>query len=190
MAADIKQLLAIRKIAKRRKPKFIRAGYGDRKRINDKWRKPDGRHTKLRHQFAGHPKKVKPGFRTNRLVRGLHQSGLIPVVINSLNHISLLNKAHHGAIIGKNVGNRKRLLIIQELQKHGISILNLKADHASKLQESFKKRKEQKKAIHAERTAKKSKKEQKGQKKEELTAEEKQVHEKQEKDKLLTKAQK
>ncbi len=186
--ADIKKLLEIRKQRKKSRPKFRRQGYGIYHRIADEWRKPRGRHSKLRHQSAGHIKKVKPGFRSNRLVRGLDSSGLMPVIIHSTNHISLLNKNQHSAIIGGNVGMRKRLIILNELKKHGITVINIKGDYEKRVHEELK----QRKAIKESKLSKKSKKEEKKEHKhdKELTEEEKIVKEKQEKDKVLTKEQK
>ena len=183
---DIKKLLEIRKNRKSKKHHFRRQGYGIYHRIKDQWRKPKGRHSKQRHQSAGHAKIVKPGFRTNKLVRGLDKTGLIPVMINTIAHIPLLNKNIHGVIIGGNVGNRKRLQLLAELKKHGIKVLNLKENHEQKIRDEIKAKNEKK----AEKIARKSrKKERKEVKKEEkaITQEEKEAKEKAEKDKLLHK---
>ena len=184
---DIKKLLEIRKERKRRKPLFRRQGYGIYKRIPDQWRKPKGRHSKQRHQAAGHSKIVKPGFGTNRLVKGLDRTGLVPIVIHSMTHVHLLDKNTHGAIIGGNVGNRKRLVLINELKKRGIKVLNLKEGHENKILEQFKKNKEEKEQKSSKKSEKKSKKDIK---KEELTEEQKQEHEKKEKERVITKGQK
>jgi large subunit ribosomal protein L32e len=186
--ADIKKLLEKRKVLRNKRPHFRREGYGARKRITEEWRKPKGRHSKIRHGFAGRRRKVMPGFGTNRLVKGLDQSGLIPIVIHTLAHIALLNKAQHGAIIGGNVGNRKRLLLLEVCKKQGITVLNLKENHAQKITESIKQRKQAKEEKEARKSEKKAKKhEKKTEEKKELTAEEKEVKEKQEKDKVLHK---
>ncbi len=182
--SDIKKLLEIRKNRKSKKHHFRRQGYGIYHRIKDQWRKPKGRHSKQRHQVAGHAKLVKPGFRTNKLVRGLDKTGLTPVIIHTMAHIPLLNKSIHGAIIGGSVGNRKRLQILVELKKHGIKVLNLKDNHEQNIHDEIKARKKEKE----EKFAKKSKKtEKKESRKDEikLTLEEKEAKEKAEKDKLL-----
>jgi len=189
---DIKKLLKARREQRNKRPKFTRQGYGIVKRIGAKWRKPKGRHSKQRHQRAGHRSIVKPGFRTNKLVRNLDISGLIPVVINSTNHVSLLDKNIHGAIIGRNVGIRKKLLLLAALKKQGVKVLNLKEDYEQRIQDKIKQKKQLKEEKAAKKEAKKSKKEEKKEVKEEkpLTDEEKAAQEKKEKDKLLTKGQK
>lgn len=186
--SDIKKLLEMRRKLRNKRPKFRRQGYGIYPRINDKWRRPRGRHSKQRHQMAGHAKKVKPGFRTNKIVRGIHNSGLIPVVIHTVAHIPLLKKDIHGAIIGKSVGNRKKLTILNELKKHGIKVINLPDNYEQKIQEKLKLRQQ----IKEDKSKKKDKKAKKEEKKEEkqMTEEEKAAQEKKEKDKLLTKEQK
>jgi large subunit ribosomal protein L32e len=183
---DIKKLLQIRK-QKKRKRRFIRESHGILRRIDDKWRRPRGRHSKLRHQAAGHRKKVKPGFRTDKAVRGLDNSGLVPVIIHSLNHIPLLNKSVHGAIVGSSVGKRKKLLLLAELKKHGIKVLNLKEGYENKIIEEFENRKkaEEEKSKKAEKSREKP-----GEEEKKLTEEEKQIQEKKEKDRLLTKEHK
>ena len=157
--SDIKKLLEIRKNRKSKKHHFRRQGYGIYHRIKDQWRKPKGRHSKQRHQAAGHAKIVKPGFRTNKLVRGMDKTGLIPVIINTIAHIPLLNKNIHGAVIGGNVGNRKRLHIIAELKKHGIKVLNLKENHEQKIHDKINARKKEREERLARKSHKKGKKE-------------------------------
>ena len=185
---DIKKLLEIRKERKKKQPLFRRQGYGIYKRIPDQWRKPKGRHSKQRHQAAGHAKKVKPGFGTNILVKGLDRTGLVPVVIHSMTHIHLLDKNIHGAIIGGNVGNRKKLVLLGELKKRGVKVLNLKEGYENKILEQLKKKKEEKEQDLAKKTEKKSKKESK--KEEKFTEEQKQEQEKKEKERIITKEQK
>ena len=116
----------------------------------------------------------------------MDKSGLIPVVINTTAHIYLLNKSVHGAIIGGNVGNRKRLQLIAELKKHGIKVLNLKDNHEQKIHDKMKASKKEREERLARKSQKKDKKETKKEEKE-LTQEEKEAKEKSEKDKLLHK---
>ena len=186
---DIKKLLEIRKERKRTMPKFRRQTYGIYKRIGDEWRKPKGRHSKQKHQMAGHSKKVKPGFRTNRIVRGMDRTGLVPIVVYSLGNIPLIDKNLQGAIISSNVGDRKRIVLLNELKKHGIKVLNLKEGHENKILEKIKQRKQERENKILKKKEGKPKKEEKKAEKE-LTPEEKEAQEKKEKDKLLTKEQK
>lgn len=187
---DIKKLLEIRKNRRTKRHHFRRQGYGIYHRIKDQWRKPKGRHSKQRHQAAGHAKIVKPGFRTNKLIRGMDKTGLIPVLVNSMAHIPLLDKNVHGAVICGNVGDRKRLHLLLELKKHGIKVLNLKENHDKTISGRIEERKKERAERLERKSKKKSKKEVKKEEKKqekELTPEEKEAKEKAEKDKLLTK---
>ena len=46
-------LLNVRKEMKERKPEFIRQDNPKRMKLNYKWRKPKGVHSKIRHHFKG-----------------------------------------------------------------------------------------------------------------------------------------
>ncbi len=186
MAPTKQQLLATRKVLKGKKPSFIRDGYGKRMRIDDKWRKPKGRHSKQRHGMAGHSPKVKPGYRTDVRVRGLHQTGVESVVVNTMSDILKLTKGTHGAIIGGNVGDRKRLMLIEAVKKHGVQILNLKDNHAAKIAEKMKHRVTERQHRQNFKSTK-AKKEVKVEKKPEMDAEAKAAKEKEEKDRIITK---
>lgn len=184
--ADIKKLLAIKKA--KGKPKFNRDGYIKRKKIGPGWRKPKGVHSKLRHQFAGHSKKVMPGFRTDKRIRGVHLSGLLPVLIKTIKNLESLDKNTHGAIVA-NVGMKKKIELLEALKKQGIVVLNLKEDYISKAQAKLKERQ----AARDEKASKKTEKEKKAAKEKKkkvekkLTEEEKIEKEKKEKDKIMTK---
>jgi large subunit ribosomal protein L32e len=188
--ADIKKLLALRKKMKSNMPHYKRDGWYKKSGLGDKWRAPKGRHNKQRHGFAGHSSKVKPGFGTNNLVKHLDKSGLLPVLVNSIDNISILDKNIHGVIVGKHMGDRKRVLILEELKKKGIKVLNLKEDYAEKAKQKVKLRQEVKEKKLLEKQKKKSKEEKKEVKKEEMTQEEKEKAQEHEKHKVLTKVEK
>ena len=146
-----KKLLEVRKTIKARKPEFIQQDYHKKRRLSRKWKRPTGLQSKMRHQFKGYSRRVKQGWRSPVEIRGFHQSGLIPVMINNIKELDNL-KPNQGIIIGSNVGTRKKLLIMDKAAQLNIKILNIKP-------EQFKKQVEEKKVEKAE--AKKSKEEQK-----------------------------
>lgn len=192
--ADMKELMRIKKILDNKRPAFKRDGYGKRIRITSEWRKPRGLHNKMKDHKGGHRRMPMPGFRTNRLVRGLHMTGLLPVRVSTLVDIAMMDKKTQGAIVANGVGNRKRILLIDALNKAGIHILNLKNDHAQKIKDALSLRKKVREDIllqKKEKSKKAEKKEEhKDHKKEELTPEQKAEEEKKTKDKILTKADK
>jgi len=154
--ADIKQLLEERKKAKKHKPNFVVKESHNKRKIEVKWRFPDGRHSGVRQEHKGKPALVTIGYRTNKLVRGLHSSGLRPVVINNEKELLSLNK-DQGAILSSRIGAKKRLAIIEAAVKNKIAVLNVK--DLAKLKENISNDLISRKKEKAERVKQRSKKE-------------------------------
>jgi large subunit ribosomal protein L32e len=199
--SDTKKLLEIRKAMKKKRPSFMRKDIYKKSRLGSSWRKPRGLDNKQRLCKRGPAKKISNGYRAPGEIRGLHNSGLIPIVVSNIFQLNALTK-EHGVIISGKVGDRKRSLIIAETKKKGLEVLNFDADkRAEQIATELKQRKEsQKKKLDEQKEKEKEKKkgidekvkkeEQKEPKKEEeaqLSDEEKKKLEKEEKDKLLTK---
>ena len=180
-----KALLEIRRELKERKPIFIRQDNPKRRKLNDKWRKPKGIHSKIRHHFKGRRKMPSPGYKSPRQVKGLHSSGMAVIVVHSVDEISKIKKETHGAVIAKSVGTKKKLEILKAAKKNNIQILNINIDDAIKKIEDFVSLKSAKKT-EIKKEKPKEKKEQK-EKNNQLSDEEKKEAEKKERDKLLTK---
>jgi large subunit ribosomal protein L32e len=188
------QALKLRKAIKNKKPDFLHDDYQKRKCIPLRWRKPHGLHSKVRHRFAGHTVMPDPGFGSPASVRGLHPSGLEPVVVHTLTEIAKLTKAQ-GAVLGSTVGIPRRVALLAKAKELGIRVLNVKdIDAELKLiQESIAARKEAKTAASKAKEAKAKEKEKATAKKPELekkvSEEEQKKQEKEEKDKVLTQKQ-
>lgn len=176
-------LLEVRKELKERKPEFIRQDNPKRKKLNYKWRKPKGIHSKIRHHFKGRRKMPSPGYKSPAAVKGLHSTGLEMVRVFSAGEVSKIKKESQGIIVPGNVGKRKKLEILRKAKELSVQVLNLKIDEAIKKIEDFissktKSRKEAKA---------KEEKEEKQKPKENISEEEKREAEKKEKDRVLTK---
>ena len=188
-----KALLEIRRELKERKPVFIRQDNPKRRKLNDKWRKPKGIHSKIRHHFKGRRKMPSPGYKSPRQVKGMHSSGLAVTVVHSVDDMNKIKKETHGAVISKSVGTKKKLEILKAAKKNNIQILNINIDDAIKKIEDFvslksSKKTETKKEESKEKQEKKQKDKQEPKEKENpLSDEEKKEAEKKERDKLLTK---
>ncbi|MBN2052191.1 50S ribosomal protein L32e [Candidatus Woesearchaeota archaeon] len=203
---NIKKLLEQRTRAKKKKPLFRRKEIYRKKRLAVKWRKARGLDNKQRLHKKGAPPHPSIGYKSPRKVRGMHPSGLVPIIIFNVKQLDSLNK-EQGIIISANVGNRKRRVILDEIKKKGLSLLNLDADKTvAKIQANLKKRQEERNKRLLEEKEKEKEKEKKKSieqkvkaegekqevqkeedKKEELSDEEKKKLEKEEKDKLLIK---
>lgn len=185
-----KELLELRKRIKAKKPVFIRQDAHKKKRLAKNWRRPKGIQSKMRLKRKGYRRSVSKGFKSPREVRGLHKSGVEPVLISSPKELKVIEKGKQGVIISKGVGLRKRIEIAKEAEKAGIRVLNIKdtKKFIEKVEESIKQKKEEIKKIKSERERKKVEV-QKKKKEEKKTEEEKKEEEKKEKDKVLIKKQ-
>ena len=197
--ADKKELLGLRKKIKRKKPDFIYQDAHKKIALPKKWRKPRGSDSKMRLCKRGYRRKIQIGWKSPALVRGLHPTGYVPVLVSTSADLAELDKKEHGIIIGSNVGEKKRVQIVAEAVLKDIIILNIKdpkkylEDHKKKLEA----KKEEKKKKASEKAAKKKKLEEKKKEKEkskpktepatpEYAIPEKAKAEKKEKDKILT----
>jgi large subunit ribosomal protein L32e len=180
----IKELLELRK----RKPDFVRQDF-HKKRLKKKWRRPRGLHSKVRLRLKGKPRIISTGFSAPKEVRGLHRSGLKPVLVNSLKDIKRIKKETEGAIIGSSIGLKKKCEIIKKLRELQIEILNIKdaEEYLKKADEKLSSRKERRKKLKEGKEKKKEKPKKEEKLTEKLTEEEKKEAEKKEKDKILTK---
>lgn len=186
---ELKELLELRKKTKSKKPNFVRQDF-HKKRLKKKWKKPRGLHSKVRLMFRGKPKKISTGFSAPKKVRGLHKSGLKPVLVNSLKDIGKMKKEVEGAVIGHNVGLKKKQELLKKLKETELKVLNIKDIdiYLKKVEDELKAKKEKKKELREKKEKKKEKKPKKdGKLTEKITEEEKKEEEKKEKDKILTK---
>lgn len=184
--SEIKRLLAVRKALKDRKPAFIRQEFGKFKKIKAKWTRPKGHHAKMRERRKGNMRMVLSGWRSPTAVRGLHRSGLARVLVATSAVLAGVDPKTQGIIVSSAVGAKKRLQILAEAQKAGVTVLNIRDGDA------YAKRVEaERAAVKAASVAAAKAKEQRAAQPEKatietLTDEEKKKAEKAEKDKVLT----
>ncbi len=120
----IKRLLKIRRILKRRKPDFIRKDSWKFKRLNESWRKPKGKKSRVRRKEKGMIKMPDTGYRSPRKVRGLHPSGYKEVLVYNLKDLDKVDPSKEAIRIAHTVGKRKRILIQKKAEEKGIKVLN------------------------------------------------------------------
>ncbi len=104
--------------------KFIRQDYmrhlkiGKKRKKLQKWRKPKGRHSKMREKRKGYPISPSIGYKS--------QGKTIPAkLINNMSELKNL-KEKSTIIIAKKVGAKKKMEIIKLAQEKKIKILNVK----------------------------------------------------------------
>lgn len=104
--------------------KHKRQGQHKKKSVPSTWRKPVGRHSRVRLEKKSAPAKPKAGRRTNKAVRGKHPSGFNDVVVNNTEELEDLDPEEDAARIASKVGGRKREQIIEKADELDIKILN------------------------------------------------------------------
>jgi large subunit ribosomal protein L32e len=118
------ELLAARKKVAQRRPKFVRQESWRYNRLAENWRKPKGKDNKMRKQKSGMPAIVKVGYRGPRAARGLHPSGYTDNVVHNTAELARLDPKKDAARIGRTVGKKKRIEIINKAVELGIKVLN------------------------------------------------------------------
>jgi len=125
--------------------RFLRQDLNNTKGLKAKWRKPTGRHSKLRLNKAGHWKKPSPGFKRALVDRYKHPSGLYAEVVSNISQLS--NLKGKGALISSTLGLKKKLAILEKAKELKITVLNVKnvEEFIKSSSELLHKRKEEKK---------------------------------------------
>ena len=78
----------------------------------------------MRKEESGWPAKVKVGYGTAARTRGLHPRGLQERLVYRLSGLDALDPKVHIVKISARVGERKRLLILEELRQRNFHVAN------------------------------------------------------------------
>lgn len=111
-------------MANNSKPAFVRQESWRYKRVKPAWRRARGVTSKMRKEEAGWPVKVKVGYGTAARTRGLHPRGLKDRLVFSVSELAALDPKIHLVRISARVGERKRLLILEELRQRSFHVAN------------------------------------------------------------------
>lgn len=108
----------------KKKPTFRRGDYWRYKKLGTGWKKPRGRHNKMRTYLGG--KQVSPsiGYRGKASERGRHPSGYTEVLVENPLELERLDKEKHAVRIAAGVGTRKAKAIMEKGRSMGLRILN------------------------------------------------------------------
>jgi len=127
LSAELRKKLAeLKKRLQRDNPEFRRrlAERFAKFRNQESWRKPKGKDNKMRLQKKGYPPIVKVGYRNPSIIRGLHPSGLVPVVVSSAKELERLDPKKHVVYISSTVGLKKRLELERAAKEKGFKVAN------------------------------------------------------------------
>jgi large subunit ribosomal protein L32e len=106
------------------RPRFRREESWRYKRVKPNWRSPRGKTSRVRRSKKGWPAVVKIGYSRPKATRGLHPSGLREVPVWRPGDLEKIDEKMYVARIAHTVGERKRVLLIEEAKKRNIRILN------------------------------------------------------------------
>jgi len=106
------------------RPRFQRRGIHEKKRLAAVWRKPKGRHNKLRRQIRAKGPLPRPGYGSPAAVRGLHPCGLSDILVENVAMLASLDPETQAVRIAAGVGRRKRTEIQKKAVEAGLRVLN------------------------------------------------------------------
>ena len=114
----------MKKLPKKRAPRFRRQEWFRFARLGEKWRKPRGRDSKMRLGMSGKPAVPSIGYRSPKEVRGVHPSGLIEVRVGTPRELERVDASKQAIRIASSVGRRKREQILARARELKIRVLN------------------------------------------------------------------
>ncbi len=124
MVEVIKKLLKLRKKKKAKKPDFKRQEGFRHVKLKDSWRRPRGRHSKLRKGRKARGKKPSMGFSSPKAVKGLTKNGMKVVYVSNKEELTGIDPKTQEAVIRSNVGKKKRFEIALEAEKLKVNVQN------------------------------------------------------------------
>jgi len=148
-----KKLLEVRKQLKDKKPDFKQQNFGRKVRVSDRWKKPRGLQSKMRHNFKGYSRTVSSGWRSPVEVRGLDGKGHDAIMVANVLELDNLPK-NSAIIISGTVGNKKRLAIVEKAEKLQFIVTNIKTDKFKENMAKVKADKEKDKVVKNEKKKK------------------------------------
>lgn len=137
-------LLVLRNSMKKKKPVFLKQDAHKMGRLQDNWRQPRGRHSKMRLKLRGYRVHPSIGYSSPKSVRGLTPEGHQVVIVHTPSQLDHINQP---ITIGADVGMRKKLEIAKKALEKKIDILNIEDVQAfvKRIEEMLQKRRDAKK---------------------------------------------
>ncbi len=160
-------LFIVRARMKAHQPLFVVKEYHKSARVKKRWRAQRGIHSGHRQMHRGKPAQPTPGFGVPGAVRGLHSSGLQPVLVHSVLELNAIMVPAQGIVIGSTVGMKKKMQILDAAVKKKIAVLQVKDTSAAleKLRSSFAARTKVRKDRLSVKSKKEAEKKKKGEEK-------------------------
>ena len=186
---DLKDDLELRNALKRKKPVFLKQDAHKKSKLKKNWRRPRGRHSKMRFRLASYRKRPNVGYSSPRSVRGLNPKGFREVHVYNLEDLDKVQK-NEVVVIGRIVGLKKQVALLKKIKElKDLTVLNVK-DVDKFIKETEEKLQAKKKESAEKEKEKKKSKEEAVKKAEEKKKEEEKKTEEEKKKEEEDKAQK
>jgi large subunit ribosomal protein L32e len=124
LTLEVRKALLLREDLKDKTPNFIRQESYNYGRLGETWRKPRGKHSKLRHHISYRINVVSIGYGGPNASKGLHPSGFREVLVHHPRELDGVDPKTEAARVAHGVGFRKREMIQRRADRMGIRILN------------------------------------------------------------------
>jgi large subunit ribosomal protein L32e len=124
LSVEVRKAMELRRVLKDKTPNFIRQDSYNYLRLGVKWRKPRGKHSKLRHHISYRINVVSIGYGSPKAAKGLHPSGFREVLVHHPRELDGVDPKTEAARVAHGVGSRKREMIQRRAERMGIRILN------------------------------------------------------------------
>lgn len=116
--------LKARKALKSRKPAFKRQEGFRHVKLKDSWRRPRGKHSKLRKQEKARGSIPKAGYGSPSDVRGLNRMGYREVRVSTLKELEAIDPKEEMAVISGTVGKKRREELVKAASERKLHISN------------------------------------------------------------------
>ena len=122
-----KELLNKRKQIKKRKPTYrrVQSNQYAKLRNDPKWRRPRGMGNKDRKNKKGHTGTLRVGYGSPKAIRGANNQGLWEVLVHNVADVKAIDSKTQAAVIGRSVGGKKKLDILQAGKEQKITFSNI-----------------------------------------------------------------
>lgn len=108
------------KFLRRSWDRYSRLGAGRKKK--QKWKKPTGRHNKMREKRRGYLAVVSIGYRKKMEIRGV-LNGKKPIIVRNMEDLKKINEK--GIAILGNIGKKKKIEIAKKAKEMKINFFNI-----------------------------------------------------------------
>ena len=116
--------LKARRKTKAKKPKFLRQEGKHMATLKKAWRKPKGRHSKLRMKESARGKMPSPGYGSPKSVRGLNRQGLAEIKVSRPADLEGVQKKGNIIVVSGTVGRKKKIEILKRAEEKGLKVAN------------------------------------------------------------------